>query len=117
MEPFLPLSISFPPTPKSPIPELTFAFLDTETTGLSPLSGARVCEVAVLTSRAGERLEFYQTLLNPCCPIDPGAQRIHGISNEMVAKSPKFKSPTVARESSEPRTPLSPKVRSVSTSK
>jgi len=89
-EPFLPLGMSFAPTPKSPISEVTFAFLDTETTGLSPAGGARVCEVAVVTSRGGARLELYQTLLNPGCPIDPGAQRVHGITDAMVAKSPRF---------------------------
>ena len=89
-EPFLPLGIGFPPTPKSLVSEVTFAFLDTETTGLSPAGGARVCEVAVVTSRGGARVESFQSLLNPGCRIDAGAQRVHGISDAMVAKSPVF---------------------------
>ncbi|MBI4056779.1 MAG: 3'-5' exonuclease [Elusimicrobia bacterium] len=69
---------------------ITFSFLDLETTGLSPWMGARVCEVAVLRVKGGKELDHYQTLVHPCCPISSEAQRVHGISNEMVASSPRF---------------------------
>ena len=82
---FLPLGMGFPPTPKSPLSEVTFAFLDTETTGLSHAGGARVCEVAVVTARAGARLELFSTLLNPGRPIDPGAQRIPSLTAAKAA--------------------------------
>lgn len=89
-EPFLPLGMSFPPTPKTSVPEVTFAFLDTETTGMSPQAGARVCEIAVVTAQGGKVLSRLQSLINPGRPIPPDAQRIHGISDAMVAASPTF---------------------------
>ena len=76
---------------KRPVSEVTFAFLDTETTGLSPAAGARVCEVAVLAVRGGVEVGSLQSLVNPGCRIAPEAQRIHGISDAMVAGSPSFK--------------------------
>ena len=72
------------------ISETSFAFLDTETTGLSPARGDRVCEIAVLKTRGGAVIESFQSLINPQRPIDLGAQAIHGISDAMVAKSPRF---------------------------
>ncbi|MEI8191821.1 MAG: 3'-5' exonuclease, partial [candidate division NC10 bacterium] len=68
----------------------TFAFLDTETTGLAPGRGARVCEIAILAVCNGKVKESFASLVNPGCPIDPGAQRIHGITDAMVADSPCF---------------------------
>lgn len=60
---------------------------DTETTGLGP--ARRACEVALL--EIDENLEVVgeaSSLINPECPIQPGAQDIHGISDEMVADCP-----------------------------
>lgn len=74
-----------------PIEDVTFAILDTETTGLSPAMGAKLCELAILFVRDGKPVGEYQTLINPGVPIDPGAQRIHGISDEMVSDKPKFR--------------------------
>ncbi|MEK7657362.1 MAG: 3'-5' exonuclease, partial [Elusimicrobiota bacterium] len=68
------------------ISETSFAFLDTETTGLSPARGDRVCEIAVLKTRGGAVIESFQSLINPQRPIDLGAQAIHGISDAMVAE-------------------------------
>ena len=70
--------------------DIKFACLDTETTGLSPQEGGRICEVAVSVSRNGQRLEEYSTLLNPGIPIHPDVVAIHGITNTMVANAPRF---------------------------
>jgi len=75
---------------RRPLCAATFAFLDTETTGLAPARGARVCEIAVMAVCGGRVLGSFASLLNPGCPIDPGAQRIHGITDSMVAGSPSF---------------------------
>ncbi|MFH1723964.1 MAG: 3'-5' exonuclease [Elusimicrobiota bacterium] len=72
--------------------DVTFALLDTETTGLSARRGARVCELAVLTVRGGSRPSLFQTLIDPRRPIEPGARMIHGITDAMVAGSPTFES-------------------------
>lgn len=77
---------------KSDVPfrDVSFAFLDTETTGLSPRYGGRVCEIAILTIQNGEKKAFFQSLINPEGPIDAGAVRVHGITEEMVAQEPTF---------------------------
>lgn len=72
------------------IDDVAFAFVDTETTGLSPKSGGRVCEIAVLKVRAGKTLESFCRLVDPGCPIDFGARMVHGITDEMVAGQPRF---------------------------
>lgn len=73
------------------IGDVTFAILDTETTGISVRYGARLCEIAVLLVRDGKAVHEYQTLLDPGVPIDPGAMAVHGITDEMVAGAPKFR--------------------------
>lgn len=72
------------------IEEAKFICLDTETTGLDPLHGGRICEVAMLGSQSGERAGSYATLLNSQVVISPEVTAIHGITNEMVASAPTF---------------------------
>lgn len=72
------------------IEEAKFICLDTETTGLDANSGGRICEIAMAGSRGGERDGFYSTILNPECHIPPDITAIHGITDEMTAKAPKF---------------------------
>lgn len=65
--------------------------LDTETTGLSPAEGHRVIEIGAveLMNRrlTGRHFHHY---LQPDRLIDPGAQEVHGISNEFLADKPRF---------------------------
>jgi DNA polymerase-3 subunit epsilon len=65
--------------------------LDTETTGLSPAEGHRVIEIGaveLLNRRlTGRHFHHY---LQPDRPIDPGAEEVHGISNEFLADKPRF---------------------------
>ena len=70
--------------------ELKFACLDTETTGLSPEGGGKICELAVSVSCAGRVVDEFSTLLNPGMPMHPDVIAIHGITNEMVAGAPSF---------------------------
>lgn len=61
--------------------------LDTETTGLSADCG--VVEIAWIEVDAGlAELERVNALVNPGCPIEPGAVAVHGITEEMVADQP-----------------------------
>ncbi|MFH1620011.1 MAG: 3'-5' exonuclease [bacterium] len=73
-----------------PLAEVTFAFLDVETTGLSPLKGGRVCEVAVSRRCGDADLGHFHTLIHPGCGIPEEVIKIHGITDTMVAKSPRF---------------------------
>ena len=45
-----------------PLSDIKFACLDTETTGLSPERGGKICEIAVSVSQNGRKLEEFSTL-------------------------------------------------------
>ena len=74
---------------KLKIEEALFTFIDVETTCLSPRA-ARVCEVAAVSFRGGERAGSLAELVNPGGPIPPEVSRIHGITDAMVKDSPAF---------------------------
>lgn len=67
--------------------------LDTETTGLSPSQGHRVIEIGcieIINRRlTGRHWHYY---LNPERDIDPGAERVHGLSRKFLKDKPLFKS-------------------------
>src|SRR5690348_7546309 len=62
-----------------------FCILDTETTGLG--STAEICQIAVI-DRMNEVL--FNSLVQPTCPIEPGAAAIHGITAKDVESAPTF---------------------------
>lgn len=65
--------------------------LDTETTGIDTRDGHRLIEVGcveLLHRRATGK--HFHSYLNPDRDIDEGAQRVHGISREMLADKPRF---------------------------
>jgi DNA polymerase-3 subunit epsilon len=66
------------------------AFLDIETTGIN-ISTDRIVEISVLKIDPDGREEWMSSRLNPEMPINPKATAIHGISDEDVAFSPKFR--------------------------
>lgn len=76
--------------PDVPLSEAPLAFLDVETTGLSPRDGDRVCEIAVVRCCGAEELGRFGSLVNPGRPISPGASAVNGISDDMVTRSPSF---------------------------
>ncbi len=78
-------------SPDAPISLIPFVFLDTETTGLSPEFGDRICEIAMLKTQNGELLDSYQTLVNPGRPISAGASAVNQITDDMVQGKPYFK--------------------------
>lgn len=65
--------------------------LDTETTGLSHVSGHRIIEIGCLElidrQLTGEQFHVY---LNPDRAIDEGAAKVHGIRNEFLQDKPRF---------------------------
>ncbi len=65
--------------------------LDTETTGLEPSQGHRIIEIGCveLINRRPTGNHYHQ-YLQPDREIDPGAQQVHGISNEFLADKPRF---------------------------
>ena len=65
--------------------------LDTETTGLEPSLGHRIIEIGcveMINRRAsGKTFHHY---LNPQREVDPGAEEVHGLSNEFLEDKPLF---------------------------
>jgi len=75
----------------TPLSEVTFVVVDLETTGGSP-SGAHITEVGAVKIRGGEVLGEFQTLVNPAEPIPAFISVLTGITNSMVADSPRINS-------------------------
>lgn len=72
------------------IDQVPLAYVDVETTGLSPRGGDRVCEVAILRCQGGQVLDAVQQLVNPQRPMGAGAYAVHGISDDMLRDAPTF---------------------------
>ncbi|MAY80026.1 MAG: hypothetical protein CL930_04490 [Deltaproteobacteria bacterium] len=68
------------------------AVVDFETTGLSADGGDRIVEVAIVRGSGpnDSNPSIYSQLINPGMSMPTRAQRIHGISDVMVAQSPTF---------------------------
>ena len=64
------------------------AAIDTETTGMSPASGAALVEVARVAIDGGALGETWSSLVRPGRPIPPDASAVHGITDAMVADAP-----------------------------
>lgn len=68
-----------------------YAIIDFETTGVSPRTGDRIIEVAIVrVSRDGRVLDEYSTLLNPE-GRDTGPVHVHRIRNGDVCGAPMFR--------------------------
>jgi len=65
--------------------------LDTETTGLSPLTGHRVIEIGCVElihrRLTGKSFHYY---LQPDFKIDPKATEVHGITDDFLIDKPRF---------------------------
>ncbi|MDV3470129.1 DNA polymerase III subunit epsilon [Stenotrophomonas sp. C3(2023)] len=67
--------------------------LDTETTGISHRMGHRVIEIGAVEIIDGQVTgRQFHTYLQPQRAVDPGARRVHGISDAMLAGKPLFAS-------------------------
>ena len=65
--------------------------LDTETTGLDPLEGHRIIEIAAIELIDHVKTEkSFHSYINPERQIPEVSQKIHNISNEKVKDKPKF---------------------------
>ncbi|MDR3256901.1 MAG: 3'-5' exonuclease [Endomicrobium sp.] len=64
-------------------------FLDIETTGLDPVKGAKIVEIAMLKVCNGIE-EKYESLVNPGQTIPVECSKIHFIYDDMVRSSPSF---------------------------
>lgn len=62
--------------------------IDVETTGLLPRRGDRVIEVGAVALQGGIIVEEFHSLINAGARITFAAQRIHGITSDMLACQP-----------------------------
>ena len=67
-----------------------FAFLDFETTGLSPWFGDRICEVGIVLTEGKRIRETFETLVNPGRELSPAAASTNGLTDELLASAPPF---------------------------
>lgn len=74
----------------STIEDAEFAILDVETTGLDPMRGDKICEIAVLRTKGTVVTGRYETLIKPGIRIPTTATGIHGITDEDVQCAPYF---------------------------
>lgn len=66
--------------------------LDTETTGLSPAGGHRIIEIGcveLMHRRLTGRV--FHTYIQPDRAVDPGAIKVHGITDSFLEDKPRFK--------------------------
>lgn len=75
----------------TPLAEVTFVVVDLETTGGSPTE-AGITEVGAVKIRGGEVIGEFQTLVNPAEPIPAFISVLTGITDQMVADSPRIDS-------------------------
>jgi DNA polymerase III subunit epsilon len=66
-----------------------YAIIDIETTGGNPLRD-RITEIAVIVYDGKDVVREFSTLINPECRIPHHISTLTGITNEMVANSPRF---------------------------
>ncbi|MDX9993298.1 MAG: exonuclease domain-containing protein [Anaerolineales bacterium] len=73
-----------------------FAFLDLETTGLSPWFGDRVCEVGIVLTEGKRIKHSFQQLVNPQRPLSPAAASTNRLNDAELALAPTF--PEIIRQ-------------------
>lgn len=65
--------------------------LDTETTGLSPTQGHRIIEIGcveIFNRRITGKV--FHTYIQPDRAVDPGAMKVHGITDQFLVGKPRF---------------------------
>jgi DNA polymerase III subunit epsilon len=67
-----------------------FAFLDLETTGLSPWFGDRICEVGIVLTEGRRIKSTYQQLVNPQRPLSPAAASTNRLTDAQLRTAPIF---------------------------
>jgi len=72
------------------IDEIEITIFDTETTGLKPVEGDRIVELAGLRIKAKEKIAVFDELINPGREISPGAFAVNKITPQMLKDAPRI---------------------------
>lgn len=67
-----------------------FAFLDIETTGLSPWFGDRICQVAIVLTEGKRIKQTFDLLINPERSLSPAAVHVNGLDEQKLQYAPRF---------------------------
>lgn len=65
-----------------------FVIFDVETTGLSPIDGDRIVEIAAVKVKGSTVTDRFHSLVNPQRSIPPQATEVHNITEDMLATAP-----------------------------
>lgn len=71
------------------IPINRIVVFDVETTGLAPEQGDRVIEIGAVALDGETIVDEFHSLIDTDQPIDPAAQKVHGITKEMLEGQPR----------------------------
>jgi len=72
---------------------MNLCFIDTETTGLYPSYGDRICELALIRTDSNFAiLDKFDSLINPQREISPEAFQVNRIDRNLLARAPLFQS-------------------------
>ena len=77
-------------SPVTPVEELSFTVVDVETTGLDPLAGDRICEIALLRVDPTGEVASLESLVQPFHPMTSGSSAVNGITDAMLVDAPPF---------------------------
>jgi DNA polymerase III epsilon subunit family exonuclease len=67
-----------------------FAFLDIETTGLSPWFGDRICQIAIVLTEGKRIKSTLDLLVNPERELSPSAVHVNGLDESKLTSAPLF---------------------------
>ena len=65
-----------------------FVIFDVETTGLSPIDGDRIVEIAAVRIKGSQVVDRFYSLVNPQRSIPSQASMVNNITDDMVQKAP-----------------------------
>jgi DNA polymerase-3 subunit epsilon len=71
-----------------------FAFLDIETTGLSPWFGDRICQIAIVFTEGKRIKTTLDLILNPEHEVSPSAFHVNGLDESKLSAAPRFEDVT-----------------------
>ena len=72
----------------TPLSDITFLILDTETTGFNPHEGDQIISIAAAKTLNGNIVDMYSSHINPQRDIPPAISELTGISNRDVEQAP-----------------------------